>query len=42
LQDLPNQTPDPNKFHFPRYKAMSEAYDACLEFLNRPNTKKLA
>lgn len=42
LQDLPNQIPNPDRFHFPRYKAMSEAYDACLELLNRPNPKKLA
>jgi hypothetical protein len=42
LQDLPNQKPDPEKFHFPRYKAMSAAYDACLEILNKPQPKKLA
>ncbi|MEY3903547.1 MAG: hypothetical protein RL189_2853 [Pseudomonadota bacterium] len=42
LQDFPNQIPDPEKFHFPRYKAMDEAYDACLEVLNKPNRMKLA
>jgi len=42
LQDFPNQIPNPERFHFPRYRAMSEAYDACLELMNKPNPKKFA
>ncbi len=40
LQDLPNQTPDPEKFHFPRYKAMSDGFDACMNILNGTSKPK--
>lgn len=33
LQDLPDQTVDPEKYHFPRYQQMSAAYDQCVAFL---------
>jgi hypothetical protein len=42
LQDLPNQNVDPQKYHFPRYQAMADAYDALLEIHQGKFPKKRA
>lgn len=40
LQDLPNQNIDENEYHFPRYQAMSEAYDQALAYLEEKKKAK--
>lgn len=44
LQDLPNQEPQAEKFHFPRFIAMKEAYDQAMTFVSahKKNIKKSA
>lgn len=44
LQDLPNQEPQAETFHFPRFTAMAEAYDQAMAFVNahKKNIKKSA
>lgn len=40
LQDLPEKEINPEKYHFPRYQAMADAYDHALEFTQSKDTKK--
>jgi hypothetical protein len=40
LQDLPNQIPNPEKYHFPRHQAMAEAYDQAMKFADSKGLKK--
>ena len=35
LQDLPDQKPRSDKYHFPRYKQMSDAYDQFVKLMNK-------
>lgn len=43
LQDLPDKAIDPDKYHFPRWQAMADAYDQALAFTeSKTNTKQRA
>ena len=40
LQDLPNQVPKEEKYSFPRYQAMADAYDQAMKFAISKGLKK--
>jgi hypothetical protein len=41
LQDLPNQKVKVDEYHFPRFQAMSEAYDQAMKFVEQNSQSQL-